>query len=103
MNANKANEPQCDAINICLVFILCWKEIRTRPRGYTVMITIIFYYFILDRKSNSIIFAIFCPIPNKCLVAIAALLATSKEFVLILLSTCLQKRPPVTFLNLLLP
>ena len=70
--------------------------------GYTVMITIIFYYFILDRKSNSLIFAIFCPIPNKCLVAIAALLATSKEFVLILLGTCLPERPSVTFRNLLL-
>ena len=70
--------------------------------SYTVMITIIFYFFILDRESNSLIFAIFCPIPNKCLVAIVALLATSKEFVLILLGTCLPKRPSVTFRNLLL-
>ena len=41
------------ATNICLVFKLSWKEIR---RCYTVMITIIFYFFVLDRESNSLIF-----------------------------------------------
>ena len=73
-----------------------------KATSYTVMITVIFYFFILDRESNSLIFVIFCPISNKCLVAIAALLATSKEFVLILLGTCLPERPSVTFRNLLL-